>query len=126
MIKNSKIHTSNIAEDKDSISELRFYEDGVIKLSINPKIIISHPLMKEIKIKLDESRNNIVKWRNEFDDLNSKLNPDNLSYSEYKKLEDEINSLASMIVNESAIIEGIESCREIVMDYLIKEVKNEQ
>ncbi|MBN1074671.1 hypothetical protein DVV91_09990 [Clostridium botulinum] len=125
MIKNSKVYTSNIIENKDSISELRFYEDGVVKLSISPKIIINHSLMKEIKIKLDESRNKIAKWRNEFDNLNNNLNPDNLSYSEYKNPEDKINSLTSMIVNESAIIERLESCREIVIDYLIKEVKHE-
>lgn len=125
-MKNTEIYISNIAEDENMISEIRFYENGYIRHYVNSKCIINHPLMKEIKIKLDESRNNIVKWRKEFDNLNTALNPDKVSYSEYKKIKCELDSLASSIVNETAIIEGIESCRDIVIDYLTKEVYNER
>jgi vacuolar-type H+-ATPase subunit I/STV1 len=81
----------------------------------------THTLIKQINNKLEITRNKMRKIDSELEELEDNINPDIDTYSDFKDKQHMIKILRQQLLDESKYKDGIESCREIVMDYLIKE-----
>lgn len=85
------------------------------------KELKDHHLIKQINNKLETTRKEMRKIDDKLEDLEDGINPDVDTYSDFKDKQHMISVLRQQLLDESKYKDGIEVCREIVMDYLIKE-----